>query len=61
MTTRDGLGLVKALEKAGIPAVVVGKLTDCNDRILYNEDEIRYMDRPKTDEIYEILERNGGK
>lgn len=52
MTTEDGLGLAAALEKAHIPAVVVGKITDKNDRILINEEEIRYMDRPKTDEIY---------
>lgn len=52
MTTEDGLGLAAALEKAHIPAAVVGKITDKNDRILINEEEIRYMDRPKTDEIY---------
>lgn len=47
MTTEDGLGLVAALEAVGIPAVVVGKLTDSNDRIIINEDEVRYMDRPR--------------
>lgn len=52
MTSEDGLGLVAALEAEGIPAVVVGKLTDSNDRIIMNEDEVRYMDRPRTDEIY---------
>lgn len=54
MTTEDGLGLVSALETEGIPAVVVGKLTDSNDRIILNEDEVRYMDRPKQDEIYKF-------
>ncbi len=52
MTTEDGLGLINALAKAQIPAVVVGKITDSKDRILTNEEEIRYMDRPRTDEIY---------
>lgn len=52
MTTEDGPGLVAVLEAQGIPAVIVGKLTDKNDRIIMNEDEIRYMDRPRTDEIY---------
>ncbi len=52
MTTEDGLGLAAALEKAHIPAAVVGKVTDGNDRVLFNEEEIRYMDRPRTDEIY---------
>ncbi len=52
MTSEDGLGLVSALTAAQIPAVVVGKITDSNDRIIINEDEVRYMDRPKQDEIY---------
>ena len=52
MTSEDGCGLVAALEAGGIPAVVVGRLTDSNDRIILNEDEVRYMDRPRTDEIY---------
>ena len=52
MTAEDGPGLVLALEEAGIPAVIVGKVTDSKDRILRNEDEVRYMDRPKQDEIY---------
>lgn len=56
MTTEDGLGLVAALEAEGIPATVVGKLTDRNDRIILNEDEVRYMDRPKQDEIYKMIE-----
>lgn len=52
MTCEDGMQLVEALEAEGIPAVVAGRLTDSNDRIIINEDEIRYMDRPRTDEIY---------
>lgn len=56
MTSEDGTGLVTALESEGIPAVVVGRLTDSNDRIILNDDEVRYMDRPRTDEIYKMLE-----
>ena len=52
MTAEDGSGLMMALEAEGIPAVIVGKVTDSKDRILINEDEVRYMDRPRTDEIY---------
>lgn len=51
----DGLALAEGLEAQGIPATVVGKLTDSKDRIICNEDEIRYMDRPRTDEIYAHL------
>uniref|UniRef100_UPI0040576458 AIR synthase family protein n=1 Tax=Acetatifactor sp. TaxID=1872090 RepID=UPI0040576458 len=52
MTSEDGPALVTALEAEGIPAVVVGRTTDSNDRIIMNEDEVRYMERPKQDEIY---------
>ncbi|MBR6626769.1 MAG: hydrogenase maturation factor [Lachnospiraceae bacterium] len=52
MTTEDGPGLVAALEAARIPACMVGKVTEGKGRILLNEEEVRYMDRPRTDEIY---------
>lgn len=54
MATEDGLGLAAALEAEHIPATVVGKVTDSKDRILINGDETRYMDRPRTDEIYKF-------
>ncbi len=53
MTSEDGPGLVSALKAQGIPAVTVGKVTGSKERILVNEDEIRYMDRPQRDGIYE--------
>lgn len=57
MTAWDGHGLVTALEAAQIPAVVIGKLTDGNDRILTNGEEIRYLDRPQRDGIYQITRK----
>lgn len=56
MTAEDGPGLVAALNEKQIPAVIVGKVTDSNDRLLLNGDEVRYMDRPKTDELYRIFQ-----
>ena len=56
MTSEDGAGLVSGLQEKGIPAVVVGKVTDSNDRIFVNGEEIRYMDRPARDELYRVLE-----
>ena len=56
MTAEDGAGLAAALQKEGIPAVMVGKVTDSNDRIFLNGDEIRYMDRPARDELYRVLD-----
>lgn len=61
MTAQDGDALVEALNREGIPAVVVGKITDSNDRVIYNEDEKRFLDKPKMDEIHrfypEIISR----
>ena len=54
MTTGDGNGLVAALQKENIPAVVVGKITDSNDRVLFNGEEKRLLEPPKTDALYKI-------
>ena len=53
MTCEDGVGLKADLEAAGIPAAVVGRITDSNDRLILNGDEVRYLDRPHMDSIYE--------
>lgn len=52
---RDGQALADALIEADIPAAVIGKMTDSNDRIIENGEEIRYMDLPKPDQIRKIL------
>lgn len=52
MTAENGEELVSALERDNIPAVAVGRTTGGNDRVLYNEEEKRYLDKPKTDQIY---------
>ncbi len=54
MTADNGENLVMALKREGIPSVIVGRTTDRNDRVIYNEDEKRYLDRPKTDQIYKV-------
>lgn len=55
MTARDGGALAAALEAEHIPARVVGRVTDGNDRILVNGDEIRYLDRPRRDSVYHVV------
>jgi hydrogenase maturation factor len=55
MTADDGERLVKALKDENIPAVVIGRTTSEKARIIRNEDEVRYMDRPKQDEIYKSI------
>ena len=54
--SEDGRKTVAALEAAGIPATIIGRTTEGKDRILKNGDEVRYLDRPKTDELYRALE-----
>ena len=55
MAAADGNRLVRELEKQGIVATVIGKATDGNDRVLCNEEERRFLEPPKTDELYKVL------
>lgn len=53
MTADNGAALVAALAAEQIPAAVVGRVTDSNDRVLINDGEVRYMDRPRSDGIWD--------
>jgi hydrogenase maturation factor len=55
MAAEDGNALVQALAAENIPAVVVGKATEGNDRLLLRDGEVRYLEPPKTDELYQVL------
>ena len=55
MASSDGNLLVRELEKQGIQATVVGKAVTGNDRVLMNEDERRFLEPPKTDELYKVV------
>jgi len=54
MTYDNGYDIVKALKENGISATIIGRTTDTNDKIIYNEGEKRYLETPKRDEIYTI-------
>ena len=54
IATEDGNGLLMELEKADIPAVIIGKATDSNDRVLLNEEERRFLETTQTDELYRL-------
>lgn len=47
--------LVDRLMEEGIAASVIGRITEGNDRIVINGDEIRYLEPPKTDELYKTM------
>lgn len=52
MASPDGNTLVRELKKAGIHAAVIGKATAGNDRVLLNEEERRFLEPPKPDELF---------
>lgn len=54
MICDDGEALADALQKEGIEAAVIGRLTDNNDKIIQNGEDIRYIDRPAPDELMKI-------
>lgn len=56
ITTPKGLQVVSELQKEGIFAAVIGKVTQGNDRLLINGDERRFLEPPKSDELYKIYE-----
>ncbi len=55
MAAEDGNLLVRELERAGIPATIIGKATAGNDRVLLNEEERRFLEPPKADELYKAI------
>lgn len=52
--TEDGDQMVRKLAECGISATVIGRVSDGKQRILRNEDEERFLDRPKSDELYQV-------
>lgn len=56
MAAWDGNGLVRQLAKEGIAASVVGKATTGNDRVIYSGGERRFLEPPKPDELYKVMQ-----
>lgn len=54
IVTADGNELVKKLAKEGIASAVIGRTTDSNDKIILNEDETRFLEPAKPDEIFKV-------
>ncbi|MBQ8986689.1 MAG: hypothetical protein IJ100_05530 [Lachnospiraceae bacterium] len=54
--TRDADSLIEKLAESGIPAARIGELSEDRDKILRNEDEIRYLDLPQPDELLKIMQ-----
>ena len=48
--TQDSQTAIKALSAAGIPAAVIGRVQEGNDRILINEEETRFLEPNRVDD-----------
>ena len=55
IATDDGTGLLHKLEKAGIHGAIIGKATEGKDRVLLNDGERRFLEPPKSDELYKVI------
>ena len=51
VTSEDGCGIVRILEELGISAVIIGRTTDNHDKLIRNQEEVRYLDVPRHDEM----------
>jgi hydrogenase maturation factor len=55
MIAADGKELVEVLAKEGVCATIIGKVIAGNDRVIIRDDERRFLEPPKTDELYKVL------
>lgn len=51
----NGEKMVEQLEKAGIVSNVIGKVTDCNDKVILHEEERRFIEPVRMDELYKVV------
>lgn len=55
IASSKGNQLVAQLAQEGISAAVIGTTTQGNDRVVTNEDETRYLEPAREDEVYKVL------
>ncbi|MDD3173280.1 MAG: AIR synthase family protein [Herbinix sp.] len=55
MITDHANQLVERLNAEGIAAAVIGRIIQGNDRIIINEEERRFLEPPKSDELYKVM------
>ncbi|MDO4622977.1 MAG: AIR synthase-related protein [Eubacteriales bacterium] len=51
----NGQQIVEELAQIGIPAKVIGRTCEGKERILRNQEQIRYLDKYRQDEIYKVI------
>lgn len=55
MLTEDGRKLADAMRENQIQASVIGKLIPGKNKVIHNGGDVRYLDRPASDEIYKLF------
>ena len=55
MVAEDGNELISKLQKQGIASQIIGKVTKGKDKVVINEEERRFLEPPRTDELFKIL------
>ena len=51
MVTEDGETLVRELRHQGTDARIIGRLTNDNDKVILKNEDRRYIEPPKRDEL----------
>ncbi len=51
----DGEAYVNALQEVGVPASVIGRVTDGNDRVIITKDKRRFLTPPGADEFHKVI------
>ncbi len=59
MVAMDGNALAGELRQQGIPATVIGQITEVRDKLIVNGEDTRCVDLPQPDALLELLD--GGK
>ena len=54
MAVDNSNDVIPELLDQGIPAAFIGKVTDSNDRVILNGENVRYLNRPEPDEIEKL-------
>lgn len=54
MGASNGNLLVEKLAEEGIPAAVIGRAVEGNDRVIVNGEEKRFLEPPASDQLYQI-------
>ena len=55
--TKQGKDLVRRLLEKGIPAQVLGRTTGDIARIIRNGEEVRYLEKPVQDMLWQLRDR----